>query len=111
MRPAPMTAPRAAGSAALLAGTLVGCMALASCAWFAAPGARHPYPVEVGVAFKDRPFAPEMVVVPAGVFWMGSTPDEASREGRSADTAAAERPRHRVEVAQELAVGRHLVTR
>ncbi len=40
-----------------------------------------------GAVFQDAPFAPEMVVVPPGRFWMGS------RDGEGEDY---ERPRHEV---------------
>jgi formylglycine-generating enzyme required for sulfatase activity/uncharacterized caspase-like protein len=53
--------------------------------------------------FCDAEFAPELVVVPAGEFMMGSTDDE---EGGYED----ERPRHRVMIAQRLAIGRYPVT-
>jgi formylglycine-generating enzyme required for sulfatase activity len=49
--------------------------------------------------FKDVPSAPEMVVVPAGSFLMGS------RDGRD-----AERPQHKVTIARPFAVGRFAVT-
>jgi formylglycine-generating enzyme required for sulfatase activity len=54
-------------------------------------------------AFKDAPFAPELVAVPAGEFWMGSTGQE---DGRSDN----ERPQHRVTIRQRFAIGRYAVT-
>jgi formylglycine-generating enzyme required for sulfatase activity len=57
-----------------------------------------------GDVFRDCAECPEMVVVPAGSFTMGSPPGE---EGRSAD----EGPRHRVTIARPFAVGRLEVTR
>jgi formylglycine-generating enzyme required for sulfatase activity len=51
--------------------------------------------------FKDFDGAPEMVMVPAGRFWMGS------REGQGLDY---ERPRHEVTIPQAFAVGRYPVT-
>ena len=73
----------------------------------AAPG----YPVRVGQAFRDRPFAPELVVIPAGSFVMGSTEAETTREGRRPETAEWERPQHAVNVDAALGVGKYLVTR
>ena len=56
-----------------------------------------------GTAFRDCPDCPEMVVVPAGSFKMGSPSHEA---GRSDD----EGPRHRVTIARPFAVGKYEVT-
>src|SRR5208282_4810553 len=53
--------------------------------------------------FRDAPFAPELVVIPAGEFMMGSTEEE---EGGYAD----ERPQHRVTIGQRFAIGRYSVT-
>ena len=53
--------------------------------------------------FRDAPFAPELVVVPAGEFMMGSTDEEV---GGVED----ERPRHRVTIAEPFAIGRYPVT-
>jgi formylglycine-generating enzyme required for sulfatase activity len=55
------------------------------------------------VVFSDAPFAPELVVVPAGEFLMGSAEEE---EGRFDQ----EGPRHRVSIGQRLAIGRYPVT-
>jgi formylglycine-generating enzyme required for sulfatase activity len=68
--------------------------------------------LEPGAIFCDAPFAPEMVVVPAGSFWMGS-PDGSG--GDRGDVAEPERfpdegPRHLVSVAKPFAVGRFAVT-
>jgi formylglycine-generating enzyme required for sulfatase activity len=52
---------------------------------------------------RDAEFAPELVVVPAGEFMMGSTDKEV---GRSGD----EGPRHRVTIGQRFALGRYPVT-
>ena len=62
------------------------------------PRAREP-----GNVFRDCPSCPEMVVVPAGTFLMGSD----RRDDESRDT---ERPRHRVTVGG-FALGVHEVTR
>ncbi|ADP72030.1 protein of unknown function DUF323 [Rhodomicrobium vannielii ATCC 17100] len=55
--------------------------------------------------FKDHPLAPEMVVVPAGQFVMGSPPDEVGRpdDGR-------EGPQHSVAIKAPFAAGRFAVT-
>jgi hypothetical protein len=55
-------------------------------------------------SFKDHEHGPEVVVVPAGQFMMGSPPDE---EGRF-DT---EGPQHQVTISKPFAIGRHTVTR
>lgn len=69
------------------------------------------FPVGVGGMFRDCADCPEMVVVPAGAFVMGSTEAEAEREGVPAVFAARERPAHRVAVQAPFAVGRFHVTR
>ena len=51
--------------------------------------------------FKDAEIAPEMVIVPAGEFWMGSKDGEGKED---------ERPRHKVAIAKPFAVGRYAVT-
>ena len=55
-----------------------------------------------GSAFRDCDICPEMVVVPAGSFAMGSPADEKLRMRR-------EGPRHRVTIASPFAVGRYEV--
>ena len=57
-----------------------------------------------GEIFRDCPACPEMVVVPAGKFTMGSPTEE---YGRQDD----ERPQHEVELAQAFAAGLSEVTR
>ncbi|TVR96421.1 MAG: formylglycine-generating enzyme family protein [Rhodospirillales bacterium] len=58
-----------------------------------------------GTVFRDvdAPWCPEMVVVPAGTFLMGSPDNE---EGRSDD----EGPQHRVTIAKPFAIGRFAIT-
>ena len=56
-----------------------------------------------GMHFRDCADCPEMVVVPAGKFLMGSPPNESAREN-------AERPVHAVAIAKPLAVGRFSIT-
>ena len=57
-----------------------------------------------GRVFRDCEDCPEMVVVPAGSFTMGSP---ASEEGRGGDN---ESPQHRVRISQAFAVGKYEVT-
>ncbi len=59
--------------------------------------------ISVGEVFRDCGQCPEMVVIPAGSFLMGSP---SSEEGRDDD----EGPQHRVEIAQPFAVGKYEVT-
>jgi Uncharacterized conserved protein len=56
-------------------------------------------------AFKDDdlPWLPEMVMLPAGTFLMGSPPGEAER-------AEWEGPQHQVEISRRFAIGRYAVT-
>lgn len=54
--------------------------------------------------FKDHAHGPEMVVVPAGSFTMGSPGSEPQRSSQ-------EGPQTKVTIAQAFAVGRHAVTR
>ena len=56
-----------------------------------------------GTVFRDCPECPEMVVVPAGSFLMGSPPSEAGRE-------YDESPVHRVKIPKPFAVGKYEVT-
>ncbi len=57
-----------------------------------------------GKVFRDCPDCPEMVVIPAGRFTMGSPANEIGRMGD-------EGPQHGVSIAQPLAVGKFEVTR
>ena len=57
--------------------------------------------------FKDLDTGPEMVVVPAGSFLMGSPPDESERESWK---AGCESPQHEVMIAKPFAIGRFAVT-
>ena len=63
-----------------------------------------------GEPFRDKPFAPLMVVVPAGTALLGSTEAETTREGRAPAFAAFEHPQHSVTFARPFAVGRSHVT-
>jgi len=58
---------------------------------------------EAGRSFRDSPDAPEMVVIPAGEYTMGSPDAEPGRK-------ANEGPRHRVRIAYPFAVSKYAVT-
>jgi formylglycine-generating enzyme required for sulfatase activity len=61
-----------------------------------------------GESFRDCPRCPQMIVVPAGSFMMGCSPDEApSSPGQC---PPSEIPRHRVTIGRPFAVGRFAVT-
>jgi sulfatase modifying factor 1 len=79
--------------------------------WLAAAVAQPP---GTGAAFKDCDDCPDMVVVPAGTFMMGSSPEETEREGvpelSRGDPSEWERPRHEVDIRLPFAVGRTEVT-
>lgn len=55
--------------------------------------------LEPGTVFRDCDECPEMVVVPAGTFMMGSPPDEGGRDSN-------EGPWHEVTIARSFAIGR-----
>lgn len=59
--------------------------------------------LRAGEIFRDCPRCPEMVLLPAGAFDMGSPPGEIGR-------ATDEGPVHRVEIARPFAIGRYEVT-
>ena len=73
---------------------------LAASAWAQAPGS----------TFRDCAKCPEMVVLPAGSFLMGSMPAETSRNNIPARDASWERPRHMVEIRYSLAMSKIPVT-
>jgi len=90
-------------------GVAMGLFALASgvVAWVANQnaGAANKHLAEiVGATFSECEYCPEMVVVPAGEFIMGSPPSEPSHQDD-------EGPQHRVTINYLLAVGRFPVTR
>jgi formylglycine-generating enzyme required for sulfatase activity len=57
----------------------------------------------VGSIFQDAPFAPEMVIIPAGRFLMGAASGDDETQGN-------ESPQHEVTIARPFAVGRYPVT-
>ena len=57
-----------------------------------------------GTVFRDCPDCPEMVVIPAGSFMMGSPDNEAER-------TIFEGPRHNVRIGTSFAMGKYAVTR
>lgn len=60
-------------------------------------------PLGPGSSFRDCPACPEMVVIPAGQFQMGSPPDEADR-------GDDEGPVRTVSISQPFAIGKYEVT-
>ncbi len=64
-------------------------------------GKPHTLWLKPGESFRDLDGGPEMVIVPAGEFWMGSKDGEGD---------ANERPRHKVKIPKPFAVGRYAVT-
>ena len=71
--------------------------------WASTATARINKGVEIGQVFRDCPTCPQLVVVPAGSYMMGSPAHE---EGRS----DVEGPVHRVTIAEPFAVGVYEVT-
>ena len=63
-----------------------------------------------GTAFRDCETCPEMVVLPAGTFMMGSTPEETTAAEVRADAAKREQPKHAVTLAKAFAIGKYEVT-
>jgi formylglycine-generating enzyme required for sulfatase activity len=66
-----------------------------------------------GTDFRDCPDCPEMVVLPAGSFTMGSSPEEkswAASHGGSVNAVADEAPQHQVSLLS-FALGKYDVTR
>ena len=83
------------------------CAELLDPSWKACPycGAAAEGSAVAGTAgiFRDMPLAPEMVVIPAGEFMMGSAADEAERK-------ADEGPQHRIAIPRPFAMGKYAVT-
>jgi formylglycine-generating enzyme required for sulfatase activity len=78
------------------------------------PMEKVPGPTEKvpGTVFRDCPDCPEMVVIPAGSFQMGSDAAEQKWADSQEDSelASSESPRHRVTIGYSLAVGKYEVT-
>jgi formylglycine-generating enzyme required for sulfatase activity len=75
---------------------------------------------EPGSVFRDCPECPEMVVIPAGKFLMGSSPEEAARDvatAPSSDTSTAkkfvqpEQPQHEVTINAPFVMGKYPITK
>ncbi len=64
-----------------------------------------------GQAFRDCEQCPEIVMMPAGTFLMGSTPAENEREGVPPGSREYAMPQHRVTLAAPFALGKYPVTR
>ena len=71
---------------------------------FAGDAAGERAALQPGAVFRDCPACPEMVVVPAGTFTMGSPETERGRLGN-------EGPQRRVSIARPFALGKYEVTR
>lgn len=78
--------------------------------------------MEPGTVFSDCDGCPEMVVIPAGSFMMGSTDEELELQAEKAArlgfptigikrTMRNEQPQHKVQIAYTLGVSRHEITR
>jgi formylglycine-generating enzyme required for sulfatase activity len=76
-------------------------LAASGCAGMAAPGGMQ-IPHNAGAAFRECADCPEMVVVPAGEFVMGSPETEAMRD--------PDESRHKVTFAKPFAAGKYAVT-
>ena len=76
---------------------------LASASSADSPAQRDPAAVRAGETFRDCDGCPEMVVIPAGSFTMGSP---ASEPGHDSE----EEPQHQVDIARAFAAGKYEVT-
>ena len=75
-----------------------------------ATGARSCIRPGSGESFKDCPDCPEMVVVPAGTFVMGSPESEPERERNATQYKGSESPQHKVTISKPFAAGKFAVT-
>src|SRR5882724_1941477 len=99
--------------------TLLAALLLSAACIFAVTAARADEPqvkdvtAKPGTVFRDCPDCPEMVVIPAGSFNMGSPESEkvwATKHGASAESVSDEAPQHRVTL-RSFAIGKYDVTR
>jgi formylglycine-generating enzyme required for sulfatase activity len=77
---------------------------------------RHSSTAKPGKTFRDirAPWCPELVVVPAGEFMMGSAEPErrwAVGQGAKREWVDWEKPQHRVSITRAFAIGKYPVTR
>ena len=63
-----------------------------------------------GPEFRDCADCPDMAVIPAGSFIIGSGVDETTREGVAPESASRELPSHRVTISKAFALGKHEIT-
>ena len=80
-----------------------------SIAWWSGAGTAHAQR-QAGETFRDCETCPQMVVVPAGTFQMGSTEAETSREGVPNLFAVLEKPVHPVTIPKPFAAAKFAVT-
>jgi formylglycine-generating enzyme required for sulfatase activity len=75
---------------------------------------------ETGSVFRDCPNCPEMVVIPAGKFMMGSSPEEAARDVAAAPNSdkstaknfvLSEQPQHEVTIDAPFVMAKYLITK
>jgi formylglycine-generating enzyme required for sulfatase activity len=72
-----------------------------------------------GTVFRDCPDCPEMVIIPAGDFMMGSSPEEAQRDLAAApksdysarEAVLQEQPQHKVTIARPFSLSKFPVTK
>jgi formylglycine-generating enzyme required for sulfatase activity len=67
--------------------------------------------LQPGAVFRDCPDCPALVVIPAGVFIMGSTPQETTAAAVREDIAPREWPARRISIDKPFAIGRYEITR
>lgn len=63
-----------------------------------------------GAVLQDCPDCPEVVVIPAGTFIMGSTPEQTEQAGVRQQDRTREQPAHRVTIGKAFALGRYELT-
>jgi formylglycine-generating enzyme required for sulfatase activity len=64
-----------------------------------------------GSIFRDCPDCPEIVVIPAGTFTMGSTPEETKAANLRPDISPREWPARTVTIPNAFGIGRFEITR